>query len=134
MCWPTLTPYSEAIGVTGQFSAVDELMTGEENLCLIGRLNHLDRAEGQARISELLEHFDLTDADTKARLDLLGRNAPAAGPGHDAHRIPQGDLPRRANHRVGGAAAATRCGIALTIFVASGVTRLSHDAVPRRGR
>ncbi len=55
----------EAIGVTGQFSAVDELMTGEENLCLMADLNHLDRAEGQARISELLERFDLTDAARK---------------------------------------------------------------------
>jgi ABC-2 type transport system ATP-binding protein len=55
----------EAIGVTGQFSAVDELMTGEENLRLMADLNHLGRAAGRARMSELLERFDLTDAARK---------------------------------------------------------------------
>jgi ABC-2 type transport system ATP-binding protein len=55
----------EAIGVTGQFSAVDELMTGAENLRLMADLNHLERTEGRARISELLERFDLADAARK---------------------------------------------------------------------
>jgi len=52
----------EAMGVTGQFSAVDELMTGEENIRLMADLNHLERNEGRARISELLARFDLADA------------------------------------------------------------------------
>ena len=51
-----------AIGVTGQFSAVDELLTGEENLKLMADLNHLGRVEGSARVTELLERFDLVDA------------------------------------------------------------------------
>ena len=51
-----------AIGLTGQFSAVDGLLTGEENLALMADLRHLDRAEGRRRIAELLEQFDLTDA------------------------------------------------------------------------
>jgi ABC-2 type transport system ATP-binding protein len=51
-----------AIGVTGQFSAVDELLTGEENLRLMADLNHLDRADGRGRVAELLERFDLVDA------------------------------------------------------------------------
>jgi ABC-2 type transport system ATP-binding protein len=51
-----------AIGVTGQFSAVDELLTGEENLRLMADLNHLGRAAGRARVAELLERFDLVDA------------------------------------------------------------------------
>jgi ABC-2 type transport system ATP-binding protein len=55
----------EAIGVTGQFSAVDELMTGEENLRLMADLNHLERTEGRARMSELLERFDLAEAAKK---------------------------------------------------------------------
>jgi ABC-2 type transport system ATP-binding protein len=55
----------EAIGVTGQFSAVDELMTGEENLRLMADLNHLERTEGRARMSELLERFDLAEAARK---------------------------------------------------------------------
>jgi ABC-2 type transport system ATP-binding protein len=51
-----------AIGVTGQFSAVDDLLTGAENLQLMADLNHLGRAAGRARVAELLELFDLVDA------------------------------------------------------------------------
>jgi ABC-2 type transport system ATP-binding protein len=51
-----------AIGVTGQFSAVDNLLTGEENLLLMGRLLHLPATERRARTSQLLERFDLVDA------------------------------------------------------------------------
>ncbi|MGW4409746.1 ATP-binding cassette domain-containing protein [Nonomuraea sp. NPDC004702] len=54
-----------AIGVTGQFSAVDGLLTGEENLRLMADLLHLGRAEGRRRAAELLERFDLTDAAGK---------------------------------------------------------------------
>jgi ABC-2 type transport system ATP-binding protein len=50
------------IGVTGQFSAVDNLLTGEENLILMGRLLHLLPAERRARATELLERFDLVEA------------------------------------------------------------------------
>jgi ABC-2 type transport system ATP-binding protein len=50
------------IGVTGQFSAVDTLLTGEENLLLMGRLRHLPKTERRARTAELLERFDLVDA------------------------------------------------------------------------
>jgi ABC-2 type transport system ATP-binding protein len=53
------------IGVTGQFSAVDELLTGEENLQLMASLHHLGRAVGRQRIADLLERFELTDAATK---------------------------------------------------------------------
>ncbi|MBB4905155.1 ATP-binding cassette domain-containing protein [Actinophytocola algeriensis] len=51
-----------AIGLTGQFSAVDSLLTGEENLFLMADLNHLPRRAGRRRAAELLERFDLTDA------------------------------------------------------------------------
>jgi ABC-2 type transport system ATP-binding protein len=50
------------IGVTGQFSAVDNLLTGTENLRLMADLRHLGREAGQRRVAELLEQFDLTDA------------------------------------------------------------------------
>jgi ABC-2 type transport system ATP-binding protein len=50
------------IGVTGQFSAVDSLLTGEENLLLMGRLLHVPAAERRARAADLLERFDLVDA------------------------------------------------------------------------
>src|SRR3984957_13402603 len=51
-----------AIGVTGQFSAVDDLFTGEENLRLMADLNHLRRTQGRRRVAQLLEAFDLADA------------------------------------------------------------------------
>ena len=53
------------IGVTGQFSAVDNLLTGTENLQLMADLRHLGREAGQRRVRELLEQFDLTDAADK---------------------------------------------------------------------
>jgi ABC-2 type transport system ATP-binding protein len=52
----------EIIGLAGQYAAVDENLTGRENLRLIGRLNHLARAVYVARADELLERFDLLDA------------------------------------------------------------------------
>jgi ABC-2 type transport system ATP-binding protein len=51
-----------SIGVTGQFSAVDELLTGKENLQLMADLNHLGRVAGRARVNELLDRFELVDA------------------------------------------------------------------------
>ncbi|MEU0226848.1 ATP-binding cassette domain-containing protein [Streptomyces sp. NPDC006284] len=54
-----------AIGVTGQFSAVDGLITGEENMLLMADLHHLSRAEGRRVAAELLERFDLTEAAKK---------------------------------------------------------------------
>ena len=51
-----------AIGVTGQFSAVDGFLTGRENLLLMGRLLHLPAAERTARATALLDQFGLTEA------------------------------------------------------------------------
>ncbi|WP_338889487.1 ATP-binding cassette domain-containing protein [Rhodococcus sovatensis] len=69
-----------AIGLTGQFSAVDSLLTGEENLVLMARLRHLGPRRTKARVAELLEQFDLVEAarrplatysgGMKRRLDL----------------------------------------------------------------
>jgi ABC-2 type transport system ATP-binding protein len=53
------------IGVTGQFSAVDNLLTGAENLQLMADLRHLGREAGRRRVVELLERFELTDAADK---------------------------------------------------------------------
>ena len=68
------------IGLTGQFSAVDKLFTGEENLQLMADLRHLGRRAGRQRVAELLERFGLVDAarrpaatysgGMKRRLDL----------------------------------------------------------------
>ncbi|WP_069161423.1 ATP-binding cassette domain-containing protein [Nocardia altamirensis] len=51
-----------AIGVTGQFSAVDELLTGRENLVLMGDLQHLPKRESRRLAADLLERFDLAEA------------------------------------------------------------------------
>ncbi|WP_341351006.1 ATP-binding cassette domain-containing protein [Nocardioides convexus] len=51
-----------SIGVTGQFSAVDDLLTGRENLRLMADLAHLPRTEASARVAGSLERFGLTDA------------------------------------------------------------------------
>ncbi|MFD5378275.1 ATP-binding cassette domain-containing protein [Streptomyces griseoincarnatus] len=54
-----------AIGVTGQFSAVDGLITGEENMLLMADLHHLSKQEGRRVTAELLERFDLVEAAKK---------------------------------------------------------------------
>ncbi|KOX21330.1 ABC transporter [Saccharothrix sp. NRRL B-16348] len=61
-----------AIGVTGQFSAVDNLLTGEENLRLMADLAHLDRREGRRRTARLLEQFDLVEAAKKPAATYSG--------------------------------------------------------------
>ena len=61
-----------AIGVTGQFSAVDNLLTGEENLLLMADLHHLSRIEGRKRAAALLERFDLVDAAKKLPITYSG--------------------------------------------------------------
>ena len=53
------------IGVTGQFSAVDGLITGEENMLLMADLHHLSRPEGRRTAADLLERFDLVEAAGK---------------------------------------------------------------------
>lgn len=70
------------IGVSGQYAAVDEYLTGFENLYLVGRLYHLSRKEAKQRAHELLEQFSLTGAANRQsktysggmrrRLDLAG--------------------------------------------------------------
>jgi ABC-2 type transport system ATP-binding protein len=54
-----------AIGVTGQFAAVDELLTGQENLQLMADLKHLGSAEAGRLVRDLLERFDLTESAQK---------------------------------------------------------------------
>ena len=61
-----------AIGVTGQFSAVDNLLTGRENLILMADLHHLGRVEGRRLADELLGRFDLADAAAKPAATYSG--------------------------------------------------------------
>ena len=60
------------IGVTGQFSAVDGLLTGEENLLLMADLHHLGRQAGRRRAADLLRQFDLEDAARKIAATYSG--------------------------------------------------------------
>ncbi|MGW1596646.1 ATP-binding cassette domain-containing protein [Streptomyces sp. NPDC002343] len=61
-----------AIGVTGQFSAVDGLITGEENMLLMADLHHLSRREGRRVATGLLERFGLADAARKPAQSYSG--------------------------------------------------------------
>jgi ABC-2 type transport system ATP-binding protein len=75
-------PLRHVIGLSGQYAAVDENLTGRENLDMVGRLYHLGRARSRRRATELLERFDLVDAadrpvkgysgGMRRRLDLAG--------------------------------------------------------------
>jgi oleandomycin transport system ATP-binding protein len=60
------------IGLTGQYAAVDENLTGTENLLMIGRLLGMERADSRARAAELLEYFQLTDAAGRATKTYSG--------------------------------------------------------------
>ena len=53
------------IGLTGQYAAVDEYLTGRENLEMVGRLYHLPKKVARSRADELLERFDLVDAASR---------------------------------------------------------------------
>ncbi len=53
------------IGLVGQYAAVDEILSGRQNLVLFGRLNHLGRARAAARADELLERFGLVEAGNR---------------------------------------------------------------------
>ena len=53
------------IGLTGQYAAVDEYLTGRENLEMVGRLYHLPKKVARRRADELLERFDLVDAASR---------------------------------------------------------------------
>ena len=76
------TALRRSIGVSGQYAAVDEHLTGFENLDMVGRLYHLGRGASRARARELLDRFDLTEAadrpvktysgGMRRRLDLAG--------------------------------------------------------------
>ena len=97
------------IGLAGQYAAVDENLTGFENLEMVGRLYHLGKAQSRQRADELLERFELTDAakrpaktysgGMRRRLDLAAALV--------ARRRP---VPRRADHRPRPAQPASACG------------------------
>ena len=62
----------QLIGLTGQYASVDEMLTGTENLVMIGRLLDMPRAAAKARAAELLERFELWDARDRATKTYSG--------------------------------------------------------------
>jgi oleandomycin transport system ATP-binding protein len=62
----------QLIGLTGQYASVDEMLTGTENLVMLGRLLDLPRREAKARAAELLERFELWDARDRAAKTYSG--------------------------------------------------------------
>lgn len=60
------------IGLSGQFAAVDEYLTGRENLVMVGRLYQMGRRAAKARADELLEQFHLTDAADRITKNYSG--------------------------------------------------------------
>jgi oleandomycin transport system ATP-binding protein len=62
----------QLIGLTGQYAGVDEMLTGSENLLMIGRLLGLPRRDAKARAAELLARFGLTDAAERAAKTYSG--------------------------------------------------------------
>ena len=121
------------IGVTAQDATLDEMLTGRQNLVMIGRLSGLHRAEARARAADLLDQFDLADAADRVlkgysggmrrRLDL------AAGlvtrPPVLFLDEPTTGLDPTSRVRMWGI---------IRALVADGVTLAPHHPVPRRGR
>lgn len=64
-----------AIGLSGQFAAIDEYLTGRENLQMVGRLYQLSGREAKARAGELLERFGLADAGDRTAKTYSGECA-----------------------------------------------------------
>ena len=62
----------EIIGLAGQSAAVDEILTGRENLVMVGRLYHMSRRQAKQRAQELLERFTLTDAADRSAKTYSG--------------------------------------------------------------
>ncbi len=123
----------ERIGLAGQYAAVDENLTGLENLTMVGRLYGMPRAEAKRRGNELLERFDLLDAAGRADEDVLGRDASPARPGRRARGQPADPVPRRADNGPRSPQPPAAVGDD------RGSRRRRHDgaaddAVPRRGR
>ena len=88
------------IGLAGQYAAVDENLTGRENIRMVGRLTHMaGKAVRGAGPTSCWSSFGLTDAGDRRAQDLLGWHAPPARPGRRPGGPTARPLPRRAHHR-----------------------------------
>ena len=90
----------ERIGLAGQYAAVDENLTGRENLRLVGQLTHLSRkVDPRPRADELLERFGLTHAADRPARTYSGGMRRRLDLGAALVHRPPGAVPRRAHHR-----------------------------------
>ena len=120
----------ESISLTGQFAAVDDILSGRENLALLARLRHL---KDPGRIADdLLERFALTDAAARRVSTYSGGMRRRLDIAMSLIGDPRVDLPRRADGR------ARPPGAHLSVAGRQGARRAGHDGaahdpVPRRG-
>ena len=82
------------IGLAGQYATVDELLTGRENLELVGLLYHLDKSEYERRARRGPRTDDARRSGRQAGQDLLGRDEATTRPGGQPHRSPADPLSR----------------------------------------
>ena len=120
------------IGLAGQNAAVDENLTGLENLEMVGRLYHVPAAEARRRGEELLERFELTAAAQPDGQDVLGRHASAPGPRREPGGPSAGPVPGRAHDRPRPTEPARDVGHHPRARE-GGDNAAADDAVPRRG-
>ena len=130
----TPTPVRALIGLTGQYAAVDDALTGRENLVLFGRLYRLNRAGRGARAAELLERFDLADAADRVVRTYSGGMRRRLDLAREPHRRARGALPRRAHHRPRPAQPRSSMWDFIDELVAERHDHAAHHAVPRGGR
>ena len=89
------------IGLTGQYAALDEYLTGRANLVMIGQLSRLHRGRGPAPRRRDARAVRPHRGGRAGGQDLLRRHATAAGPGRQPDRLSVGAVPGRADHRPG---------------------------------
>ena len=123
----------ERIGLAGQYAAVDENLTGEENLVMVGRLYGERRAAGEAAGGRAARALPARRRGQAPRQDLLRRHAPPARPRGGARRAAADPLPRRADDGPRPALAARAVGDDRGPGRRRH-DRAAHDPVPRRGR
>ena len=121
------------IGLAGQHAAVDELLTGRENLELVGLWYHLDKREYRRRAQEVLERFDLVDAGDRLVKTYSGGMRRRLDIGASLIARPRRSVPRRA-YDGSGPTHAQRC---LGVHPGAGRwrhDRAAHDPIHGRGR
>src|ERR1700745_3276868 len=127
------TQVRRMIGLTGQYAALDEYLTGRANLVMIGQLSRLTADAARRRADEMLERFDLTEAAGRAGHTHPGGQRRGPDRAAQPDRLSVGAVPGRADHRPGperprhdlGNRAGAR---------GLGGDAAAHHAVPGRGR